>query len=224
MKTITTGPAKNCLADFFARFGTPPAFKEFLGLQSASYRIWRNKNVLPKGITLLKLYYLLEHVGYDIDELRKLPRDVYRDTGRGIALGTISLDELSLALGTDHKLRFFEYYYRDIGISLVRVEKMDEVVHKHAIATATASQKLLGKLKQENLLITDTDPEVTKIQHPLIARFQTACKLVRQLATELANESPEVRFEMRTVMGQGKEPELHLTFEALKKLLNEERK
>jgi hypothetical protein len=222
MKTITSGPVRNCLADFFARFGTPPAFKEFFGLQKASYRIWRTKGVIPKGIILLKLYYFLEHVGYDVDELRNLSQDVYRNAGRGIAFGTINLDELSETIGTDHRLRFFEYFYRDIGISAERIEKMAGVVQKHADATAAASQKLTSRLAQDGIHITDAD--VTKIQHPLIARFRSACMHVRQLATELANESPEVRFEMRNIMGQGKEPELHLTFEALKKILNEQRK
>jgi hypothetical protein len=95
---ITSGTAKECLNDFFQRFGKTKELWKFAQVGSRAEGRWRINGLIPRGETMLRVYYFLELVGYKVKELEEMSPELY-NVGKCICFGVLSLKSVNDELG-----------------------------------------------------------------------------------------------------------------------------
>jgi len=207
---------KGCLEDYFERFKTSEVLAEFAKVTPKTERRWRHGEMEPQGETLIRIRYFLAFLGYDQKELREIPEPV-KEIGQCIALDLITVDEATKEVEAIYRQRLFGYLRGEVGMSK---DKLDLFAALNNRLSQTRKQKAdeLAKTLQEKVGLPI---QKSALNHSLIEKFAGACRQVREMGNQLLAGPVRYRIAMRQKIGVGSEPELHLTWEVLNKLLNE---
>ncbi|MFA6404962.1 MAG: hypothetical protein WCW03_03120 [Candidatus Paceibacterota bacterium] len=210
---------KDCMADFFRRFGKSEALIEFAEVQSDTERMWRKHGIMPTGEVLLRVCYFLDLIGYKVEELMRVHPDIFT-VGQCIAFNLMTPRIVERAIGTTDRKALYRYFREGIGVTRERLNEFKLIADsRRSQLTEMVKQKRLG-LKQ---LLGNSPSHSNKPDDSLIGEFAAACSSVRTLGGKLLEGPVENRIRMRQKMVEGPEPALHLTWETLNNLLSEKK-
>lgn len=214
------GTTKECLDDFFKRFGKSDQLIDFTQVTRDTEGRWRNKGIMPKGQILLRIRHFLHLCGYEVAELQSLSPTLF-EMGQGAALGCFTLSDIAKKTHVEGGYdQLLGYLRGDCQPTQNREEALEEIVRQNCNAIKHERENMQTVLKKAGMLnlasANNGEPE------NLIEAFEHACKKVLNLANQLKTGPLEERAAMRRRMGVGQEPLLHNTWEALKNLLHEQ--
>lgn len=212
-KHITKGTTRECLADFFSRFGVSERLIKFVQITPNSEERWRLGMNMPIGENLLRTQYFLQFVGYELEEFNGLPSDLIA-VGKCIVLNILTVDHVTKTIGMDQSKRFFEYFRRERSVVPEKLESMIKLWTPNAILIEEKSSQIC-------LGLHSVHAERNAEPDPVVEEFSQACRIVRERGKQLLDGPIEKRNKMRRIMGVGKEPPLHLTWETINLLLKE---
>lgn len=218
MNEYISGNTKVCLADFFRRFGKSEALSKFVEISRGTETSWRLHGTMPNGETLLRLQHFLNLVGYQVEELLELNKEIFI-VGQAIALNVVNIEKLARDLKMEAK-HLHGYFHGGILPSPERLAVISAINSRNEAILEIASREkkeLLSTLQAKSILPT----EVPNGKSPLIDDFAVACDTINRLGKKLLDGPAETRFAMRRQLGQGNNPVLHCTWETLNLLLNE---
>lgn len=103
MSAIFTGTTAECLAHLARstkadRFNKRKILASFAGVGDETVFRWFKEVSLPVGEPLLRLRFYMEFLGYNVEEIQKLPPYI-RDAARLFAFRVVSLSEMAQLLG-----------------------------------------------------------------------------------------------------------------------------
>jgi hypothetical protein len=225
MKHITAGTIRQCLDDYFKRFGRTPEIKEFTRASNNTETRWRCRGGNPEGDTALRLIIFLELCGYRLKELESVPIEVL-SVARCVALGIISIESVCTKL--ENRPSDFLYYLRGkIGVSRKRWLILRDIAKENEAKLAAVippHQKKYSRLLIAEQTPPSTSPEKEKVLDADVPedinRFSAACACIREIGTSFLAGPDGPRRELRSHMNKS-EPELHLTWDVLHKLMKE---
>jgi hypothetical protein len=126
-------------------------------------RRWLSKAspVKPAGAPLIKVRYYLEHLGYQVTELRSLPEPI-RDLGRLIAFGVVTFEDVMEAIDipkTKSGSQLYTILHGDQGVSDDRMRKITAFVkeYRQYLSEALAKAPKLNYLNG-GVMRRDTTP------------------------------------------------------------------
>ena len=216
---ITSGTASECLKDFFQRFGKADELWKFVQVGSRATDRWRLNGLVPRGETMLRIYYFLELVGYKVKELEEMSPELY-NIGKCISFDTISAAAVNNELGLCDR-----FILKCLMCGQTITEKSIAVLKAVSDRHMPTVEELVIKKRQEfgTILISVKSPTLPNVvgEDDIINEFSDACARVREVGSILLNGDSKRRFEMRRRMANGNIPNLHLTWETLNNLLNE---
>lgn len=223
MKQITSGSTRECLEDFFRRFGRTELIWKFTRVSKATEQRWRRRGGMPDGDSLLRLRHLLHLLGYKLNEFKRLSPEMF-SLGQCVVLDVLTLESLAKTIGTETR-RFYSYLDGGIRMSEERLAIANKILSGNLEQLKVAVERKVKELDQ--YVITPKWREVTPDSSRanqvgnIIDRFERACTLVRECGQELLDGPVEQRHAMRRKMCEGRDPALQATWVTLNNLLNE---
>lgn len=132
------GTTLDCFEDFIHRLQSFPDFFEkrkkfavILGVEDATIRRWMVGSAVPHGRSLISLRCYLDHLGYQVNELIKLP-EVLREASKLIAFRIITLDELTKSAEFGQYPDIVLAVLRGVrGVSQARIDRFEQLVIAH---------------------------------------------------------------------------------------------
>jgi hypothetical protein len=222
MKYITSGSFKNCLADFFGRFGRVDALWKFAKVDPQTEARWRLHGTIPVGEAYLRVLYFLEFIGYELEELKRVP-EVVASIGRCVAFDTITEESVAKRLAYQEK-DLFRYTRGGVKPHQDRATTMASIVSENTSALLMVMEKKKREFTSLDIRrearSTATDISGNGSDTERIKRFASACAIIRDDGKELLKGPVEVRRALRREMNN-QSPELHRTFDVLHQLLKE---
>lgn len=147
------GNTRECLDDYFSTlsWSVSAALHErkpicdFVGVDPAPVRKWYIERYLPVGITLVKLRYFLESIGYQVSELENLNQSV-RDLGRLICHGIVSVEEAVTELMLPSHSQLLRLLHGTVsGLASERMSRLEQICEIYERETAELVQKIPKK-------------------------------------------------------------------------------
>jgi hypothetical protein len=223
---LMSGTTKECLADFFKRFGKNEVFEEFVGAAYKAEARWRLQGLLPVGMYLIRVQHFLGLIGYQVKELQ-VPRPFFL-LGQCFACKIVDVEALGKELNIK-VTRLYEYIWGGVTPTEGRMNQISQVVAKNGLALMTylSEHSAVHKsfFESDSVVIELEEIKNDSVNNAtdsiLIADFGAVCELVREIGQKLLDGPVGLRDAMRLQMGQGSNPPLHLTWEVLNKLLYE---
>jgi hypothetical protein len=178
---------------------------DFIGISKESIRDWTKSDSKPKGMNLIKLRYYLEHQGYKITELEKMPRETY-ELGWLIAFGKIDLKQTAERLGYGGNMT--DELVRLVRIGRLPVKRMETIgaillENKESLADLKKPEKLSGDLNKEReesvSAISDAELNETVVFLQILENLSKI--LTPRLKRILENGTPEMRRRFRETFG-----------------------
>lgn len=216
MKQQTKGTARQCLTHFFEAFGKDETLIKFAKVSAPTEGFWRLHNKMPAGQTLLRVEFFLDLIGYKVEELEKLPTELFV-LGQCIACDVVSMETISLELSI--KPCHFYDYYRGVMPSTERMQIIKTIITQKESELKTKLSEIESNFQLSHAI--DSHPDTEKAIGTDFTEFATACATIRRLGKSLLDGPKETRIAMRKELGQGSNPPLHCTWEMLGKLLSE---
>lgn len=220
MKLIISGKARDCLADFFKRFGRQEALWKFTKVVPQTEGTWRLGKAIPTGDTYLRVLYFLDLIGYKVGEIEENISSELRILGQCIAMDLLSVEWVAHQCGL-HTRHLYRYFRGENKSSPLRNSQFTAIVEPHTEALEKALVNAKSELKGLGLFVTKTTSESVVMSNEDMINFSNACMKVREFGQKLLDGDVQNRIEMRRRMCEGRDPELQLTWQVLNSLLNE---
>lgn len=157
----------------------------FCGVQESTVFSWFHGVAAPVSAARIKIMCLLEVMGYEVLELRRL-KEAFRGVAEIVGLGVMSPEEVQERLGFSRVHHVFEMIHGGRGLS----QEKDEVVWNLWKANRSAIEEKRKKLKQRFGRQDREDRELkpTKSNQFLVTQLETTIRELKQLRAMLTGE------------------------------------
>jgi hypothetical protein len=219
---MTLMTAWECLRSYAGAKNRPLSRGEHLLLQklfglsvSNTYRRWIAETVRPAGTHLIQLMYLMEFLGYQVEEISRLDDSIKR-LGRLFAFGVVDVETI-LTKCSITRANFLNIFEAKSGTQRVVLEKARELaeLHESKLADAQRPYESLVPMEKKSLEESHEEPDGEDVSkepseelgedlNQSINTLAGLLKLILPLAEQLVREgSMSDRRLLRQLAGDG---------------------
>ena len=131
MNAIRRGSADDCFKHFLtADFGERKlgVFADFMAAKRSTLSDWIEQRSMPSGENLLRLWYYLEFIGYNVVEIDSLQRPV-QACGRLLAFRVVRFEDLMQVLSFQPSNERSKTFYVLLGKGSTSFERLEKMKH-----------------------------------------------------------------------------------------------
>lgn len=215
------GPIKECIEHLRGELEKNPekweeVFKIFSDINQRKVKRWISGEYFPNGQSYICLLYSFEELGYDVQELLNLSRDIYL-FGRETFAKKMTMGQVLEMLGPDfNQDMIFNYFLRGINTPPIKMQRINEICQKLSTSSKEISpQKEQTERKEE--IIADGDENIAMKKSTVADYFCHLVEMALPLAEALMSDdfSPADRRKIREDLGRNKFFRLSVLFDGL---------